>query len=182
MLAADFEDSATGLNHPISGSTPIANDAWHHAAATYDGTTWRLYLDGQLEATQVEGAFTPRSDTTQDAGLGVMLMSNGNPANTARFQGTLDEARVWSGARNLSQIRSTINAELTSGTGLLARWGMSEATGSTVADSIATTANGTIPVLARPVRPGRRSISRSIRRHRRRRAASPRRRVTAPSA
>ncbi len=92
VLAADFEDTATGLNHPVSGTTPIANDVWHHAAATYDGTTWRLYLDGQLEVTEVEGAFTPRSDTTQDAGLGVMLMSNGNPGNTARFQGVLDES------------------------------------------------------------------------------------------
>ena len=110
VLAADFEDTATGLNHPISGTTPITNDVWHHAAATYDGTTWRLYLDGQLEATEVEGAFTPRSDTTQDAGLGVMLMSNGNPGNTARFQGVLDEARVWTGARSLAQIRSTINS------------------------------------------------------------------------
>ena len=47
VLAADFEDTATGLNHPVAGVTPIpANGAWHHAAATYDGTTWRLYLDG----------------------------------------------------------------------------------------------------------------------------------------
>ncbi len=144
VLAADFEDTATGLNHPISGSTPIANDVWHHAAATYDGTTWRLYLDGQLEATEVEGAFTPRSDTTQVAGLGVMLMTNGNPGNTARFQGVLDEARVWSGARSLAQIRSTINAEPTSGTNLVARWGMSEAAGTTVGDSIAPLADGSI--------------------------------------
>ena len=50
VLVADFEDMATGLNHPVAGVTPIAVDSvWHHAAATYDGTTWRLYLDGVLE-------------------------------------------------------------------------------------------------------------------------------------
>ena len=51
VLAADFEDNATGLNHPVAGVTAIpANGTWHHAAATYDGTTWRLYLDGVLDA------------------------------------------------------------------------------------------------------------------------------------
>ena len=28
-----------------------ADSVWHHAAATYDGTTWNLYLDGALDGT-----------------------------------------------------------------------------------------------------------------------------------
>ena len=45
VIAADFEvdDPATGANDPISGVTPITNNVWHHAAATYDGTTWKPY-------------------------------------------------------------------------------------------------------------------------------------------
>lgn len=46
VLCADFEEGAggasPGLNHPVAGVTPIANGVWYHAAATYDGTTWRL--------------------------------------------------------------------------------------------------------------------------------------------
>jgi len=54
VLAADFEEGASGsspsLNHPLLGVTPVPADGiWHHAAATYDGTTWRLYLDGVPE-------------------------------------------------------------------------------------------------------------------------------------
>ena len=59
VLVADFEDTATGLNHPVAGTTPIANGAWYHAAVTYDGTTWRLYLNGALETQLVVGSFTP---------------------------------------------------------------------------------------------------------------------------
>ena len=54
VLVADFEEGANGtmpgLNHPITGVTPISNNVWHHAAATYDGVVWRLYLNGALEA------------------------------------------------------------------------------------------------------------------------------------
>ena len=49
-----------GGNHPVLGRTAICDNIWYHAAATYDGTTWRLYLNGVLEATLVVGAFTPR--------------------------------------------------------------------------------------------------------------------------
>ena len=83
MLAADFEEGASGSdpgqNHPIYGETVITNDVWHHAAATYDGTTWYLYLDGRLEATDVVGE-PVRSDSSQHTGLGVMLDSSGNPS------------------------------------------------------------------------------------------------------
>src|SRR5439155_20671848 len=77
-LVADFEDTATGLNHPVSGTTAIpADGAWRHAAVSYDGTTWRVYLNGVLETTLVAGAFTPRFDSIQHAALGTALNSTG---------------------------------------------------------------------------------------------------------
>jgi len=140
-LAADFEDSNNGTNHPVIGITPITYNTWHHAAATYDGNTWRLYLDGNLEATLVVGA-SPRADSIQQVGLGVMLQSNGTPIG--RFRGVFDEARVWNVARSEAQILASINSEVTSAPGLVARWGFSECAGNTVVDSIAPPANGTI--------------------------------------
>jgi len=51
VLVADFEDTAGAVNHPVSGATVVTSNVWHHAAATYDGTSWRIYLDGALDGT-----------------------------------------------------------------------------------------------------------------------------------
>lgn len=141
VIGFDFEDMATGGNHPLSGVTPITDNTWHHAAATFDGTTVRLYLDGKLESSLVPGAL-PRSDTTQQAALGTMITTTGT-AN-GFFQGVIDEARVWNRALTQTEILTNINHQITSGSGLVARWGLNEGTGTAVNDSVATAANGTI--------------------------------------
>jgi hypothetical protein len=145
VIAADLEEGAggasPGLNHPISGVTPIANNTWYHAAATYDGSTWRLYLNGELEAELFVGQPT-RSDSIQHAALGTTLNSSGTPSGF--FDGTLDEARIWNVARSADDIRSTINTQNPSDATLVARWGLDEGTGTTVSDSAGTAQNGTI--------------------------------------
>ena len=73
-----------------------------------------------------------------------MLTTTGAPGNTARFQGVIDETRVWTGARNLSQIQSGVHQLPASTTGLVARWSMGEGTGTDVDDGVAPDADGTI--------------------------------------
>ena len=150
VIAADFEaiddPSPTGQNYPISGTTAITDNVWHHAAATFDGTTWAVYLDGNLEASSTPG-YHPRSDSRQGVGLGTMITTDdfGNmPSYLGRFEGVIDEARVWDHARTIGEIQADKNLELTSGTGLVARWGLNEGSSTDVGDSISSPANGTI--------------------------------------
>ncbi len=146
VIAADFEaiddPAPTGQNFPISGTTAITDNVWHHAAATFNGTTWAVYLDGVLEASINPGVH-PRSDSTQHVALGTMIQSNGTTAN-GRFDGAIDEARVWDHARTGTEILASKNLELTSGSGLVARWGLNEGSGTVVGDSISIPADGTV--------------------------------------
>jgi hypothetical protein len=141
-LAADFEDTATGGNHPITGGTPIVPDGrWHHVAATYDGTTWRLFLDGQPDGSLAVGAFTPRFDSIQHAALGTAMTSTGVAAGF--FAGTLDEARIWNVARTAPQVLAGRDQQISTATGLVGRWGFDTECGQ-VMDSAGGDQNGTL--------------------------------------
>ena len=193
-LAADFEEGTGGsspsLNHPVFGSTAIPSDgAWHHAAATYDGTTWRLYLDGQLDGQATVGQ-PPASQGDQHASIGSALTSTGVAAGF--FDGVIDEVRIWNRALPVGEIDANLNLELTSGNGLVARWGLNDATGNTATDSVASLVNGSITgaftwVAGAPLNitidqpPDRTHSERAGRRRQRRcRAADPRRRRVRP--
>src|SRR2546427_3093347 len=138
-LVTDFEDTATGLNRPVAGTTAIpADGVWRHAAVSYDGTTWRLYLNGVLETQLAVGAFTPRFDSIQHAALGTALNSTGGVGSQTQgfFSGVMDEARIWNYARSAQQIGHGKTLEIAAATpGLLARWGLNENSGTVVGDS-----------------------------------------------
>ena len=136
-LVADFEDTTSGMNHPVYGTTPITPDVWHHAAATYDGTTWKLYLDGALDASlTLAGSPTPRYDSLQHAALATALTSAGVSGAAGTFQGVLDEPRIWNYARSLEEVQATMNLEIPYPYGgLVGRWGLDEGSGLAAADS-----------------------------------------------
>ncbi|HEY6866370.1 MAG TPA: LamG-like jellyroll fold domain-containing protein, partial [Candidatus Eisenbacteria bacterium] len=145
VIAADYEEgtgqTSPGLNHPVSGTTPILNNVWYHAAATFDGTALRVYLNGVLEGTNAVGANRlPQSASIQHATLGTALNSTGGIGSQplGLFQGRLDEARIWNLARSACDLVGAMNLELTSGTGLIARWGMSEGAGVVLGNSLST--------------------------------------------
>ncbi|MBY0274935.1 hypothetical protein K2Z84_06320 [Candidatus Binatia bacterium] len=145
VLAADFQEGAAGTspgaNHPVLGTTPIVNDVWYHAAATYDGTTWRLYLNGVLEAELVVGE-PVRADGTLPAALGTMLAADASPSGF--FDGTLDEARVWSVARSAADVRATVNVQNPFDGTLVARWALDDGVGTMVDDAVELAQDGSV--------------------------------------
>ena len=63
------------------------------------------------------------------------------------FAGVLDEARIWNVARTQAEIQSSRGQEITSATGLIGRWGLNEASGTTVSG---VGPNGTLTPTATP--------------------------------
>jgi hypothetical protein len=164
VLTADFEQFtagggwAAGQNHPGCGTSTISDQSWHHVAVTYSTTTgWRFYVDG-VEGTAADGTscttcdpagscpqnpgVSPRSDSIQHFGLGTAMNSTG--VRQGFFGGIMDEARVWNRSLSQAEIQAGMSEEITSGTGLIGRWGLNENTGTTADDSTAPAENGTL--------------------------------------
>ena len=116
---------------------------WHHIAVSYDGQTWRLYRDGVIDTTTaLASAFAPEVTSIQHAAIATAMNSTG--VADGYFFGAVDEVRIWNTVRTATQIQTNKNAELTSGSGLIGRWGLNEGSGAAAANSISGRPNGTV--------------------------------------
>lgn len=85
---------------------------WTHWAVTWDGTKRRHYINGQLvgQFTEEESPFTPGTEP--------LLLAKEMAANSG-----LAEFRLWNIARTETQIKETMNIDITSSMpGLVAVW------------------------------------------------------------
>jgi hypothetical protein len=130
----------------IGASTSNLAGAWHHVAATFNGTTRCLYLDGALVASDLPGS-----------GHAVPSASNlciGRTNNNEYFPGSIDEVRVWNRALCQAELQNNMNGELPSPTtqsGLVAYYKGNQGTAgsnntgvNTLTDASASGYNGTL--------------------------------------
>jgi hypothetical protein len=88
-------------------STPVALDAWHHFATTWDGATLLLYVDGAQAGTwAATGQFY---QTTSGEGIGCYhVPQDGTSSNdiSGFFTGVVDEVAVYNRALTAQEIAS----------------------------------------------------------------------------
>ena len=141
LLALYINGVAFGLNTglpypnqvPILTASPshgrLDDGRWHHVAATYDGSTKRLYLDG------VEAANATQTGSIFSSGDACAIGSKARGVGEF-FRGAIEEVRVWTNARSQAQIIQNMNQPLVGNEpGLLAYFPFSEGTGDVTADS-----------------------------------------------
>jgi hypothetical protein len=127
-----FNQTSASNTYRVDAVTPYPTDGvtWMHLAATYDGSTVRIYVDG-LEEGSAAAAFTIG---TNDLPLGIGVQSDG----ASEFGGAMDEVRLYRRALGADEI-----FELALGDPFVGHWMMEEDGGSVMADSSAYGNDGT---------------------------------------
>ncbi|MGG5488407.1 HYR domain-containing protein, partial [Gaetbulibacter sp. PBL-D1] len=88
-------------------ATGLTTNRWYHTAVTFDGSTYRLYVDGVEINSNTGGA--PNANNRRFL-LGAMDRNTNMPTN--HFNGWLDELRIWNTALTATQIREMMNQEI----------------------------------------------------------------------
>ena len=91
----------SGVDHATSGDAPLPLNAWSHLAATYDGATVRLFVNGRQVRTSAIGGTLPASANP--------LRIGGNSLWGEYFAGTIDEVRVYNRALGAAEISADMN-------------------------------------------------------------------------
>ncbi|HBW86106.1 MAG TPA: hypothetical protein DEF82_05025, partial [Crocinitomicaceae bacterium] len=95
---------------------PTLQNTWYHAAATYDGSIVKYYINGCL----VNSVAATGNMITTDLVTGIGMQSQ-NPLAPENFKGNIDEVRIWNIARTEQEIQLNMNFLLpTTQPGLLA--------------------------------------------------------------
>jgi hypothetical protein len=95
----------------------IPRGVWTHVAVTFDGSTRRHYINGELAASFPETG--PLTSGGAEMRIGSDIAWEHTPT------GSIDEVRLWNVARTQSQIRSAINVRITSPqAGLVGLWSL----------------------------------------------------------
>jgi hypothetical protein len=81
----------------LQSSISSQDTAWHHVAATYDGSTMKIYIDGQLTASK--NVVIPLADTDQPLLIGSTFGTSESGWSQGYFNGQIDEVRISDIAR-----------------------------------------------------------------------------------
>jgi hypothetical protein len=93
-----------GSERDAVGSAGLALNVWSHLAATYDGSSLRLYVNGALvSTTAVTGSMV--------ASTGVLRLG-GNSVWGEWFTGVIDEVRVYNRSLTQAQVQTDMNTPI----------------------------------------------------------------------
>lgn len=97
-----------GTNDPadnLNGGRTVDDDAWHHVAIAYDGTTKSLFVDGNLDGMMNAGAITNSAFSVR-IGMNEQAAASGRPGGARYWKGSIDELRIHASPRPASWFRA----------------------------------------------------------------------------
>ena len=118
--AARFELRLDGTTHTVTGGT-LGSGAWHHLAATWNGATMTLYIDGIAVG-------TTSASGTIDRDLTMPVTIGGLTGGQRQLGGQVDEVRLEAVVRSAGWLLASVrnqsypSAFLATGTGQSGSW------------------------------------------------------------
>lgn len=92
-------------DYTTTAQASVSTDTWTHIVGTYDGSTIRIYKNGVLADTQAQASYSP----------GALAISIGDDISGSaiddRWQGYLDEVKVWHRTLSASEIQTIYSNE-----------------------------------------------------------------------
>ena len=94
-----------GTARSVNGPSAITTGVWTHLAASYDGSTYRLFVNGtQVATTATSGNIAVTTG---------VLRLGGNNVDGEFYSGKIDEVRVYNRALTQAEIQSDMNRPVT---------------------------------------------------------------------
>jgi gliding motility-associated-like protein len=103
LRANNFQMTTSNGFKVVNSPIPVVNNSWYHIAATYDGASIKLYINGCLVADSAHTGTIVTNDFVSAIG------TRSASANTDHFRGAIDEVRIWNVARTASEIMENMN-------------------------------------------------------------------------
>jgi len=82
----------------------LESERWYHAAVSFDGDEWAFYVDGKEAGRYQESALPPEDDS--------QLIIADAAGGSRKFEGRIQDVRIWSTIRTPEQIRGAMGREL----------------------------------------------------------------------
>ncbi len=86
---------------PLTGTTRIDDGAWHQIAYSWDGSTGKIYVDGQLQTSSTQSDSQPRRTATGYVGYDL--------PNGSYFAGSIDDVALYANALPASELLDHFN-------------------------------------------------------------------------
>lgn len=114
----------------------LETNKWYHMAVVYDGSSFKFYLNGELQLTKAAACAGQTFD--------IAYIDFGNVKEAYNFNGYVSELRLWSVPRSQTEVQNNMYVVSPDSEGLEIYWKCNDGSGTTIHDYSGNERHGTL--------------------------------------